>query len=77
MDLYLSRELQFSPDRIEHFAEGKKLLVDRFVPWLIRRILKKIDEGFDVYLVIDSGTTLYFAFRTLQRKLIQTAEVEP
>jgi hypothetical protein len=61
-------------ERSEHFADEKELIAARFIPWLERRILQKIDEGYNVYLVIDSGTTLHAAFQVLQEELITLAK---
>ena len=78
-DLDVYREgAQIFDDRFNHFSAEKELLAQRFIPWLLERILHKIEkEGFNVHLVVDSGTTLYFAFRALQRRLIELARRNP
>jgi metal-responsive CopG/Arc/MetJ family transcriptional regulator len=68
MQLLLEGESIFA-DRIEHFRAEKRYLANAFVPWLLKRILFFAREGFDVYLVIDSGTSLYWVFRRLEREL--------
>jgi len=44
--------------RVHHFHSEKKTLSENFVPWLIERILFYARQSRDVYLVVESGTTL-------------------
>jgi hypothetical protein len=55
--------------RTEHFRKEKIYLARQFIPWLLKRIFSYIDKGYKVYLVIDSGTSLYWVFRRLERDL--------
>jgi len=46
-------------DRLGHFREEKEYLADCFIPLLLRRCKRLVESGHSVYLLIDSGTTLY------------------
>ena len=56
-------------ERMEHFLDEKRYLANQLVPWLIERILFLLRGDLRIYLVIDSGTSLYWVFRVLDEKL--------
>ena len=57
-------------DRLRHFRDEKELLADRFVPLLLARCKRLVESGKTVYLLIDSGTTLYPLFDRLGRESV-------
>lgn len=61
-------------DRIGHFRDEKKFLADSFVPHLLSRCKTLVGEGFKVYVVIDSGTTLYSFFENIGRETVRCYE---
>jgi Ribbon-helix-helix protein, copG family len=73
--LYREGESVFG-NRIDHFVDEKRFLAAEFTPWLVDRILSELKRGSKVFLVVDSGTTLYFFFRHLENELISRAERE-
>lgn len=52
-------------DRILHHHSEKRFLADAFLPGLVDRIEAHLRKGLKVFLVIDSGTTLYWMFNKL------------
>ncbi|MCG8607675.1 hypothetical protein MJD09_22160, partial [bacterium] len=56
-------------DRLDHFYEEKQHMATRFVPLLLRRCKHQIEvNNKKVYLLIDSGTTLYPFFENIGRE---------
>ncbi len=68
--LYREGESVFG-DRISHFVAEKNFLARTVAPWLMGRILAKLKEAPKVYLVVDSGTTLYWLLREIAQLLIK------
>ena len=55
-------------ERKNHFREEKELIAQKFVPVLLQRIKRMIEQSNNaqnIYLCIDSGTTLYPIFRNI------------
>ena len=55
-------------ERKNHFREEKELIAQKFVPVLLQRIkwlIEQDDNARNIYLCIDSGTTLYPIFRNI------------
>jgi hypothetical protein len=61
-------------DRLGHFREEKEFLADHFVPMLLGRCKSLVTSGKKVYLLIDSGTTLYPFFGRLAREAVRFRE---
>jgi len=57
-------------ERVHHFEDEKVFLSSRFVPLLVRRILRILKTRRKVFLVIDSGTTTFWLFRKLAGELL-------
>lgn len=57
--------------RLAHFQNEKRFLADEFVPLLLERCKMHINSGKKVYLVIDSGTTLYYFMEVLSRLIVK------
>jgi hypothetical protein len=77
LDIQLYREAESTfGERIHHFEAEKKHLAEKFVPLLIKRILRILKSGTKVFLVIDSGTTTYWVFRQLEKELIRVGQEE-
>jgi hypothetical protein len=57
--------------RFDDYKEEKIALAAQFMPLLLARILRILRQGRRVVLVIDSGTTTYWAMRQLAGNLIQ------
>ncbi|MBI5909839.1 MAG: hypothetical protein HY848_07795 [Betaproteobacteria bacterium] len=63
-------------ERSSHFREEKEHVAERFVPMLLRRCRKLIEEdGKRVFLLIDAGTTLYPFFSRLGEQTVRAWEV--
>ncbi len=59
-------------ERLCHFRKEKELIAKKFVPFLLARCQYFIEkEGSYVCLLIDSGTTLYYLFKTLSESLVK------
>jgi hypothetical protein len=52
-------------DRLNHFSDEKEHLAHNFVPLLLMRCRQLAEEGHEVYLIIDAGTTMYPLFSRL------------
>ncbi len=52
-------------ERMEHFRDEKEFLADQFLPKLLDRCKALVDQKQDVYILIDSGTTLYPLFKRI------------
>jgi hypothetical protein len=52
-------------ERVGHFYDEKQFLAENFLPLLLSRCQKIVESGREVYLLIDSGTTLYPLFSKL------------
>ncbi len=77
LDIHLYKEAEsIFGERILHFAEEKRFIAENFIPLLLKRVLRLLNQGRRVVLVVDSGTTTYWAFRQLERDLIEIAEKE-
>jgi len=57
--------------RIHHFLAEKEAINDRFVPWLIDRILFHTSHGKHVRLVVESGTSLKATLAALAPRLFE------
>jgi hypothetical protein len=55
--------------RVDHFRSEKRHISNAIVPWIVKRILFFAGQGHRVYLLIDSGTSLYWVFRRLEQGL--------
>jgi len=63
-------------ERSSHFREEKEHIAERFVPMLLRRCRKLIEQdGKRVFLLIDSGTTLYSFFSRLGEQTVRAWEM--
>jgi len=58
-------------ERTSHFYEEKEFIADQFVPILMNRCRALAEERDKVYLLIDSGTTLYPFFEKLGKAAIR------
>ena len=61
-------------ERLNHFRVEKDYLVNQFLPWLIRRCKYYIKNKKHVYLLIDSGTTLYTLFKWIGNEAVSCRE---
>jgi hypothetical protein len=61
-------------ERMSHFFGEKNFLAERFLPLLLRRCRAFAEEGREVYLLIDSGTTLYPFFEKLGKATVQAKQ---
>ena len=61
-------------ERMLHFFGEKNFLAERFLPLLLRRCRAFAEEGREVYLLIDSGTTLYPFFEKLGKATVQAKQ---
>ncbi len=61
-------------ERLAHFAEEKKYITEQFVPLLLKRCKHLISQGKKIYLLIDSGTTLYPFFEKLTNEALQASD---
>lgn len=66
--------LSLFEERKSHFREEKHHLADHFVPHFLRRCRALIENGQRVYLLIDSGTTLYPFFERIGRATVRAHE---
>jgi hypothetical protein len=62
-------------DRFDHFIDEKEFIAQRFAPWLLRRVVHLQAENRTVWLIFDSGTTIYWPFRVLLRELKTQTDV--
>jgi hypothetical protein len=62
--------------RFDHFSEEKEFIAKNFVPWLIDRIVYYARRHKRVWLVADSGTTIYWPFRVLLDELKKNRRIE-
>ncbi len=63
-------------ERSGHFRDEKKHIAERFIPMLLRRCRTLIeDEHRQVYLLIDSGTTLHPFFEQLGEHTVRAFEM--
>ncbi len=51
--------------RLQHFAGEKKYICEQFLPILLRRCRYHVNNGRQVIILIDSGTTMYYLFNKL------------
>jgi flagellar motor protein MotB len=58
-------------ERSQHFQEEKRELAKRFVPLLLKRCQRLAEEGWEVFLLIDAGTTLYAFFEVLGAEAVK------
>lgn len=61
-------------DRLGHFREEKEHLAANFIPQLLTRCKAFAESGKQVYLLIDSGTTLYELFEVIGRESVRFYE---
>lgn len=61
-------------ERVGHFLDEKKYLAEHFTPMLLSRCEKLTEKYGSVYLLIDSGTTLYPFFATLGAEVVRRRE---
>ena len=61
-------------ERSRHFPEEKEFLANHFVPLLLRRCKTFAMSGKKVYLMIDSGTTLYPFFEKIAQIAVRCYE---
>jgi hypothetical protein len=61
-------------ERLGHFTEEKKHIADHFVPLLLRRCKTLATSKSRIYLLIDSGTTLYPFFEVFAREAVRCHE---
>lgn len=58
-------------ERLGHFHEEKEFIADKFVPLLLNRCKSLIESNITVYLLIDSGTTLYPICKKLGQETVE------
>jgi hypothetical protein len=58
-------------DRLGHLREEKEDIAEHFIPILLNRCKHLVDCGNSVYLLIDSGTTLYTFFEKLGQETVR------
>ena len=58
--------------RLDHFRDEKEAIAEHFVPILLKRCKKHIESGRKVYLLIDSGTTLYPFFNRIGMETVRS-----
>jgi hypothetical protein len=58
-------------ERLQHFREEKEFIAEKFVGFLIERCRALTESKKGVYLLIDSGTTLYPIFEKFGRRVAQ------
>ena len=63
-------------DRFNHFIEEKQILAEKFIPDLLNRC-EYLCMNNKVFLIIDSGTTLYFIMKSIGSKSILDVEHKP
>ncbi len=62
-------------DRLTHFRSEKEFLANQFVPLLLKRCKNIILESNQkIYIILDSGTTIYPFFKKLADELIRYSE---
>ncbi|MCX6232927.1 MAG: hypothetical protein NTZ33_15465 [Bacteroidetes bacterium] len=57
-------------ERLSHFEIEKKFIAEKFVPLLLNRCQNHINNGKEVCLLIDSGTTLFDFFEVLSEGIV-------
>jgi len=60
--------------RLDHFRDEKEHIAERFLPLLLRHCHALVSGGKKVYLIMDSGTTLYPFFQKIGEQAIQSLE---
>jgi len=55
-------------DRYGHFYDEKRFLAEKFLPLLLDRCRTLIEQGNQIYMLLDSGTTLYPFFSLLAQE---------
>jgi len=61
-------------ERVGHFYDEKEQLAEQFLPRLLQRCHALVESGKRVFLLIDSGTTLYPFFRELGQAAVRYRE---
>jgi len=77
LDLQLQKNAEsIFGERIKHYQREKERLAEQFIPLLLDRVHRILAGRRKVALVIDSGTTTYFAFRQLAQELVERCQRE-
>lgn len=58
-------------ERMEHFRDEKESIADQFLPKLLDRCAELVEKKKDVYILIDSGTTLYPLFKKIGAEAVR------
>ncbi|HLP46761.1 MAG TPA: hypothetical protein VK469_12465, partial [Candidatus Kapabacteria bacterium] len=61
-------------ERMEHFRDEKEFIAEQFLSKLIDRCKYLVEQNKHVYIVIDSGTTLYPLFKKLGMESVHAHE---
>lgn len=62
-------------ERMAHFREEKEHLASKFTPLILERCKHLIESDCKVFLIIDSGTTLYPFFDTIGKHAVRVHEL--
>jgi hypothetical protein len=69
-----SRSQTLFGERLGHFRDEKEHIAEHFIPLLLKRCKAYVESGRKVYLLVDSGTTLYTFFERIGRATVRLYE---